>query len=253
MKRARFIVIAALLISLMCAACAAGFCASAETAEQDGHTAEYSAGGIYIPILRTEAGQSYKAEVFAEEDTEYQQPIAVEDNVLFYPESLGTFRIRYLVSDNGVDSYVYDRITVQDTSVPVISLEVQQEYAVGDTVSFVPSVSDNTAQWATVTYQMMKDGVLCSDKISSGSAVIDSAGQYRVMVTVTDAGGNRAWTTADFTVPGGAGGGNTGLIIGLSVGGGVLVLAAAAVAVVLVIRKKKAAENAEGGNDGEQG
>ena len=245
--------IVALLLSLaVCALCAVPAAAGAESASVQssaaGNAVEYTASGIYIPILRTEEGQAYIAEVFDAEDTEYASPLAVENNTKFYPDKLGEYNIRYLLNDSGVESYVYDSLTVQDTSVPTFTLTVQPEYNVGDTVLLIPAVEDNTAQWAQVSYQMIRDGRVCTDEIASGRLVTEKAGSYKVMVTVTDAGGNAARETYSFTVAGGTAPGrtNTGLIIGLSVGGAVIVLAAAAA--VFIILKKRGKRAKQGGS-----
>ena len=246
--------IIALLLSLaVCALCAVPAAAGAESASVQGTAAgkavEYSADGIYIPILRTEEGQAYIAEVFDAADTEYASPLTVENNIKFYPDKLGEYNIRYLLNDSGVESYVYDSLTVQDTSMPTFTLTVQAEYRAGDTVLLIPAVEDNTAEWAQVSYQMIRDGRVCTDEIVSGRFVAEKAGSYKVMVTVTDAGGNAARETYSFTVTGGTapGGTNTGLIIGLGVGGAVIVLAAASA--VFIILKKRGERAKKGGSD----
>lgn len=253
MNKKGFLALAGIFLALMMGVCLpfSNTVIKADAQESDRLTVEYSPDGVYIPIIRTEEGQAYKAEVFAKSDTEFTSPFSVDGNVTFYPESLGDFCIRYQMNDNGVETFVYKDLTVQDTTKPVLSLTLNDTYKLGETISLIPAIEDNTAEWATVTYQLTRNGALCTEKIESGRLTLEKGGEYRVMVTVTDAGGNRVWETFDFSVDSAQKGGDqTGLIIGLSVGGGVLVLAAGA-CVFFVIRKKNAAKR-EGGKDEKQ-
>lgn len=205
------------------------------------HVYEYVRSGIVLPIIHLEDGQSYKVEVFAEDDTEYLKPLELEDMFTFAPDATGNYRLRYLINDNGLESYRYETLRIEDTTTPTIEVKVKVQYSLGETVTLKPSISDNTAHIAVIKYELMYNGKLVSGVTAGGTYLADKAGEYKAKITVTDGGGNSAYKTVNFAV-----GETTApeaksklpLIIGLSVGGGVLVIGGAVTAVLLFVKKK---------------
>ena len=219
----------------LCLSFSAGNAAFAES-ENDVYEIEYSSE-IVIPILRLEPNQSYKVQVFDKADTEFKTPLKVE-GFEFFPERMGEYVIRYLINDNGREYYSYARLVLSDNSTPVFEVVLKESYNVGDTVDLTPKITDNTAHLAEVSYSVLYNDDMLTGAVNGGKLKLDKAGEYKVRVSVKDAGGNTAAKTYSFTVVG-ENNGDVLLIVFCSVGGA-LVLAAAAVTTFLLVKKKRA-------------
>ena len=197
---------------------------------------EYVSQEVMIPLLKMEEGQVYTVDVFDKADAAFASPLEC-DGYTFTPEKLGEYTIRYRINDNGHEYFVYSELSLVDTSVPQFALNVEKSYNVGDTVDFTPAITDNTSHWATVTYTL-----LCGGKevdASAGSVTFDTAGDYKLRVGITDAGGNYAAQTYSFTVVGGGQSQNGWVVWVCSFGGAAVAIAAGVAAFFIVKRRRK--------------
>ncbi len=239
---------AALLVGIGLAAPSNGIVGSAESEKT--YRVEY-ASEIILPMPELEASQAYKVQVFAKADSEFANPLPV-NGYTFTPDGIGEYVLRYLLNDGGVESYLYYELVVADETEPTFTIDVKKTYAVGDTVTFSPKINDNTAKWCTVTHTLFKDGVNVTGQIKGGKITFTEAGNYKMRVKVTDAGGNSKAEVYTFTV-GGAQGGEDDSPLGLILGIGGAVVAVGVITTLVIVRKKKAKSdgkiNREGGED----
>lgn len=164
------------------------------------YTAEYREEGVKIPLLHTEKGQSYRVEVFDAADTAYASPLELKDAFTFVPDKIGQYLLRYLISDNGIESYKYGSLTVEDTTSPVIEFSVKESYKTGETLALNPRITDNTASMATVAYTLIVNGKAADSAIKNNAVVFTEEGEYKLQISVKDGGGNTAKQLYSFTV-----------------------------------------------------
>lgn len=174
-------------------------------AQENTYTVEYAAGGITLPLLHMGEGESYQVEVFKGTDTGYTTPLTMLNAYTFIADEMGEYLLRYLVNRNGVESYEYATLIVQDTTAPTFSLQLKETYTVGETLSLMPQIKDNTASMATVSYQLICNGKVMTSSIQNNAITFSQTGTYKLQVTVTDGGGNVAKETYSFTVAKGSG------------------------------------------------
>ena len=209
------------------------------SAEELFYTAEYAEDGIRLPVLHLSQGESYKVEVFCQDDYDFLTPLPKKDAYTFIADKLGNYTLRYLVNKKGIETYEYATLKVTDSTVPSFTLSLKETYEAGSVLSVVPNVSDNTAAMATVSYRLIRNGKDASDEIENGVLTLSEPGTYKLQVTVTDGGGNVAKETLSFTVKGDAGkrrGCKSGLITALPCGGSAI---AFSVMVVLITQKRR--------------
>ncbi len=169
-------------------------------AEESGktHEVEY-ATEILLPMLSLEEGQSYKVEVYHKTDVDFERPLPV-NGYSFTPDGIGEYVLRYLLNDNGVESYLYHTMRVQDTVAPTFTLALHSTYAAGTRIPLTPNITDNGGKFCQVSYKLYHGKTNVTDQIVDGVFTPQSAGEYKVRVQVTDGGGNTAAEIFSFTV-----------------------------------------------------
>lgn len=161
-------------------------------------------------------------------------------------EEAGTYTVSwYAVDEDGNEALLSFTVTVdEDTQPPVISVgELPSEAKVGDVIT-LPEYSAEDA--VSGVCEVIVEVTLGSEKIAlnGNTFTVEKEGVYAVRFTAVDEAGNYAALDPVYIRVIGESGGNTGLIVGLSVGGAVVVAAAVVLTVVLIKKSKK--KNADG-------
>ncbi len=164
-------------------------------------------------------------------------------------EQAGTYTVSwYAVDEDGNEALQSFTITVgEDKDPPIITVgELPSEAKVGDVIT-LPAYSAEDA--VSGTCEVTVEVTLGNQQIavSGNSFKAEEEGVYAVRFTAVDEAGNYIALDPVYIRVTGDGGGNAGLIIGLSIGGAVIVAAAAALTIALVKKnkKKKADETSE--------
>ena len=160
-------------------------------------------------------------------------------------EEAGTYTVSwYAVDEDGNESLLSFTVTVgEDTQPPVITVgELPSEAKVGDVIT-LPEYSAGDA--VSGACEVIVEVTLGSEKIAlnGNTFTVEKEGVYAVRFTAVDEAGNYAALDSVYIRVTGESG-NTGLIVGLSVGGAVVAAAAVALTVVLIKKSKK--KNADG-------
>ena len=214
------------------------------------YVAEYVEGGVTLPLLHMNEGESYQVEIFNADDTAYTTPLEKKSAYVFVADKMGDYLLRYLVNRNGIETYEYASLTIKDTIAPTFTFNHQETYAVGETLALRPQIEDNTAALATVEYQLICNGKMISSAIKNNSITFTEKGEYKLQISVTDGGGNTTKSLYTFTVGDAKAENNSapqtsaseeeeeggcGSTVTFGVGGAVLAIAAGA----MLMKKKK--------------
>ena len=161
-------------------------------------------------------------------------------------EEAGTYTVSwYAVDEDGNEALLSFTVTVgEDTQPPVITVgELPSEAKVGDVITLPEYSAEDAVSGAC---EVIVEVTLGSEQIAlnGNTFTVEKEGVYAVRFTAVDEAGNYAELDPVYIRVTGESGGNTGLIVGLSVGGAVVVAAAVALTVVLIKKSKK--KNADG-------
>ena len=152
----------------------------------------------------------------------------------------GTYTVSwYAVDEDGNESLLCFTVKVgEDTQPPVITVgELPSEAKVGDVITLPEYSAEDAVSGAC---EVIVEVTLGSEKIAlnGNTFTVEKEGVYAVRFTAVDEAGNYAALDPVYIRVTGESG-NTGLIVGLSVGGAVVVAAAVALTVVLIKMSKK--------------
>lgn len=178
-------------------------------AEEKQYTLEYAEDGVTLPLLHLEDGESYCVDVFKGSDIEYTTPLEKKNAYTFVADGLGEYLLRYLINRNGVESYEYATLVLEDTTAPTFTFAVKETYAVGETLSILPKIQDNTASLAVVDCKLICNGNIATSMIENNRLTFSTVGAYKLQITVTDGGGNTAKQLYEFTVAEGSNSGTS--------------------------------------------
>lgn len=161
-------------------------------------------------------------------------------------EEAGTYTVSwYAVDEDGNEALLSFTVTVgEDTQPPVITVgELPSEAKVGDVITLPEYSAEDAVSGAC---EVIVEVTLGSEQIAlnGNTFTVEKEGVYAVRFTAVDEAGNYAALDPVYIRVTGESGGNTGLIVGLSVGGAVVVAAAVVLTVVLIKKSKK--KNADG-------
>ncbi len=173
---------------------------NAVQAEERQYTLEYAEDGVVLPLLHLGEGEQYYVDVFKGSDIEYTTPLEKKNAYTFVADGLGEYLLRYLINRNGVESYEYATLVLEDTTSPMFTFSVKDRYVVGETLSILPKIQDNTASMAVVDCKLICNGNLSTSMIENNRLTFSTAGEYKLQITVTDGGGNIAKQLYEFTV-----------------------------------------------------
>lgn len=143
----------------------------------------------------------WKRAIRYEEDTKFETPLSV-NGFTFAPEKLGEYVLRYLLNDNGVESYLYHDMVIEDTTQPTFTLKLKESYAVGEQVKLTPKITDNSGKNCEVSYVMYIGQKNVTDQMENGVYIPREGGEHKVRVKVTDLAGNSTSEIFSFNVVG---------------------------------------------------
>lgn len=198
MKKKFFVLVMTMAALVMCSRPSANV--EIANAAENHYTVEYAQSGVTLPLLHLQEGESYQVEVFNAEDTNYSTPLAKKSAYVFVADKMGDYLLRYRVNRNGIETYEYASLTIQDTVAPIITLNHKETYTVGETVVLRPQIEDDTASMSKVTYQLIGNGKPMSSAIKDGVITFAEAGEYKLQISVTDGGGNMTKSLYTFVV-----------------------------------------------------
>ena len=160
-------------------------------------------------------------------------------------DKAGTYTVSwYAVDEDGNEALQSFTVRVgEDKEPPVISVgELPAEAQVGDVITLPAYSAEDAVSGAcevNITVTLGSEQIA----LDGNSFRAEKEGVYAVRFTAVDEAGNYVALDPVYIRVTGSSGGNTGMIIGLSVGGAVIVAAAVVLTVVFV--KKKKGKNAE--------